>query len=201
MEARAPAVPVETPETCEFCGHARYQHFGFTVTEHSQQTLNVRLCNVANCECITSPSGTTLIKDPSIWKQYFRVNHYNPERYLPDMVKRGELDTDPFEATAEPLFQTGDLLCSPDAWQACQMVGVDPLALIQAHARGDWGESPMHVVAANNELAPLHAKAFDPRYPDELQSTYPLDSLDDYILVITCPSVQRTFVLLEEEYL
>ena len=91
------------------------------------------------------------------------------------------------------LFVLGQTVGTPGALNLLQRLGVNPLALLQRHVSGDWGDLEPEDVQANQEALRTGGRIF---------SAYRLGPEDAQgkIWVITEADRSATCLLLPEEY-
>ncbi len=95
----------------------------------------------------------------------------------------------------KPLFRLGKVIATAAAIQTMEEAGIEPRALIQRHAKGDWGEVSEDVYQANEQSARTEFTTNRPR----IFSSYTL-STGDTIWVYTEADRSVTTFLLPEEY-
>ncbi len=88
------------------------------------------------------------------------------------------------------LFDSGIVVATPAALEACGAAEVSPSGLVSRHLAGDWGDVPQGDVEAN-ELAA--------REGYRILSSYPLSG-GGRVWIITEADRSATTILLPEEY-
>ena len=88
------------------------------------------------------------------------------------------------------LFSTGQIVATPGALSALADAGANPVALLDRHQMGDWGEVPAED-AAENEYALLHGF--------RIMSSYRLET-GTRLWVLTEADRSLTTLLLPSEY-
>lgn len=93
-----------------------------------------------------------------------------------------------------PLFPLGRVVATPAALDALRLNQMDPSALLDRHAAGDWGK-----LSLTDKVANAQALSSD----DRILSSYPLPRATadgDRVYILTEGNREYTTVLLNSEY-
>lgn len=91
---------------------------------------------------------------------------------------------------ASPLFDLGEICCTPGALALLKQHNLHPIRFIARHLHGDWGDLDAEDVAANRQALIHHAR---------LLSAYPLPN-GERLWVITEADRRVTTLLRPDEY-